>query len=119
MMTALCILSSAWSTPAFAGQSKRVEVYTISQHYWDVAPGQNLSGIVKQLLPDNPGLRKKLLNKIVILNPAAFSLNNPDNLKANIRLWLPNHFEAMRDTKNTSQTEVKSFSWGQVYKAKR
>jgi len=115
----ICILASTAFSSTLANATKHVEVYAISQHYWDVAAGETLSGIVKQLLPDNPGLRKKLLFEIVALNPDAFSLNNPDNLKANIRLWLPNHSRAMRSTKKHSQSEIQSFSWGQVYKARR
>jgi len=103
----------------FASQSKRVEVYSISQSYWDVSPGETLGDIVKQLLPDNPGLREKLLNQIVKLNPDAFSLSNPDNLKANVRLWLPNNAPAMRQIKNKALFTVKSYSWGQVYTPKR
>ena len=113
------ILTGLLCTQATAGQSKRIEVYSISQSFWDVTPGETLGDIVKQLLPDNPAMRKKLLNQIVELNPDAFSKSNPDNLKANVRLWLPNNAPAMQQVKDKNKYEVKSFSWGQVYKAKR
>ena len=74
----------------------RIEVYPVTQAYWDVKPGETLGEIVKQLLPNNPAMRKRLMNEIVELNPDAFSSSNPDNLKANVRLWLPNHTRAMK-----------------------
>jgi len=113
------ILISLLSAQAIADQSKRVEVYSISQNFWDVTPGETLGDIVKQLLPDNPGLRKQFQSEIVTLNPNAFSQSNPDNLKANVRLWLPNNAPAMRKAKDKNKFEVKSFNWGQVYKPKR
>jgi len=106
-------------TSSFASQSKRVEVYSISQNFWDVTPGETLGDIVKQLLPDNPGLREKLLYQIVELNPDAFSQSNPDNLKANVRLWLPNNAPAMRQVKDKKLFNIKSYSWGQVYTPRR
>lgn len=113
------IFSGLLFTGSFASQSKRVEVYSISQNFWDVTPGETLGDIVKQLLPDNPGLREKLLYQIVELNPDAFSQSNPDNLKANVRLWLPNNAPAMRQIKDKKLFSVKSYSWGQVYTPRR
>ena len=113
------ILSGFLCSQASSDQSKRVEVYSISQNYWDVTPGETLGQIVKQLLPDNAGLREKLRRQIVNLNPDAFSNSNPDNLKANIRLWLPNNATAMQQVKDKNKYEVKSFSWGQINKPKR
>jgi len=113
------IFSGFLFSNCFASQSKRVEVYSISQNYWDVIPGETLGDIVKQLLPDNPGLREKLLSQIVELNPDAFSQSNPDNLKANVRLWLPNNAPAMRQGKDKKLFSVKSYSWGQVYRPRR
>lgn len=113
------ILSGFLCSQASSDQSKRVEVYSISQNYWDVTPGETLGQIVKQLLPDNAGLREKLRLQIVNLNPDAFSNSNPDNLKANIRLWLPNNATAMQQVKDKKKYEVKSFSWGQINKPKR
>ncbi|VAW67017.1 hypothetical protein MNBD_GAMMA08-1363 [hydrothermal vent metagenome] len=112
-------LISFFCSRANAQPSNRVQVYAISQSYWDVTPGETLGDIVKQLLPDNMGLRKKLQSKIIELNPNAFSRSNPDNLKANVRLWLPNNAPAMQQVKNKKKYDVKSFSWGQMYKPKR
>jgi len=113
------IFSGLLISSSFASPSKRVEVYSISQNYWDVTPGETLGDIVKQLLPDNPGLREKLLYQIVELNPDAFSQSNPDNLKANVRLWLPNNAPAMRKVKDKKLFSVKSYNWGQVYTPRR
>lgn len=115
------LISSAFitsNTLATPGASKRIEVYAISQSFWDVTPGETLGDIVKQLLPDNPALRATLLNDIVKLNPDAFSQSNPDNLKANVRLWLPDNASAMRSPVDKSKYDVKSFSWGQIYRSK-
>lgn len=99
--------------------SKRIEVYSISQNYWDVIPGETLGEIVKQLLPDNQAKRDALLQQIVSLNPHAFADNQADKLRANVRLWLPNHSPIIRNSRNTKLYESQSFSWGQTYKAKR
>jgi len=119
MLLLSVIFSGFLFANSFASQSKRVEVYSISQNFWDVTPGETLGDIVKQLLPDNPGLREKLLYQIVELNPDAFSQSNPDNLKANVRLWLPNNAPAMRQVKDKKLFNVKSYSWGQVYTPRR
>ena len=110
------ILSGFLCSQASSDQSKRVEVYAISQSFWDVTPGETLGQIVKQLLPDNAALREKLLLQIVKLNPNAFSHSNPDNLKSNIRLWLPNNATAMQQVKDKNKYDVKYFSWGQISK---
>ena len=112
------MISLLINNTAYSGTSKRVEVYAISQNYWDVKPGETLGEIVAQLLPDNPSMRSTLLHEIVKLNPDAFSQSNPDNLKANIRLWLPNNAAAMRNVVDKNKYDVQSFSWGQVYKPK-
>jgi len=106
------------TTGANAGTSKRIEVYAISQNFWDVIPGETLGSIVAQLLPDNPTMRKSLLNDIVQLNPSAFSHSNPDNLKANIRLWLPNN-APMRPVTDKNHYRTQSFSWGQIHRPAR
>ena len=114
----LLLTSLLLNSMACAGTSKRVEVYAISQSYWDVMPGETLGEIVRQLLPDNPSMRSTLLDEIVQLNPDAFSHSNPDNLKANIRLWLPNSTAALRNQVDRNNYDVQSFSWGQIYRAK-
>lgn len=94
--------------------SKRIEVYSISQSFWDVKPGETLGEIAHQLLPDNPGMRKHLIQDIMQLNSDAFSNSNPNSLKANTRLWLPDHAPMIKKAINKETHHVQSFSWGQV-----
>ena len=105
--------------PTNSGVPKRIQVYAISQNFWDVTPGETLGEIVKQLLPDNPSLRNTLLHEIVKLNPDAFSHNTPDQLKANVRLWLPNNAATIRNSVDKNKYNIQSFSWGQLYTPKR
>ncbi|HED34256.1 MAG TPA: hypothetical protein ENJ08_08605 [Gammaproteobacteria bacterium] len=118
MLSATLCAGMGASMETRAGTSKRIEVYAISQNFWDVAPGETLGDIVKQLLPDNPQQRKILLKEIVQLNPDAFSQSNPDNLKANIRLWLPNNAPIRGPLMDKNRYDTQSFSWGQVHRGK-
>lgn len=107
------------SQAVFAQVSKRIEVYALTQNYWDVTSGETLGNIVKQLLPDNAVMRKKLCAEILKLNSKAFKQHNPDKLQANVRLWLPNNVIAKQHLKDKKKFNVQSFTWGQVYRAKR
>ena len=111
----LLLLSLLAATSAIA-DSRRIEVYPVSQAYWDVTPGETLGGIVKQLLPNNPGMRQRLMEEILVLNPDAFSNSNPDNLKARVRLWLPNHSHAMSNPIDKNKYIIREFSWGYLQK---
>lgn len=102
-----------------AGESKRIEVYAISQSFWDVRPGESLSEIVLQLLPEYPAMRDKLMHDIVDLNPSAFIQGNPNQLKAHVRLWLPDHINMLRKRKSSQHYHIQSFDWGQVYTPRR
>lgn len=115
------LISAALCTDLIAdttSNSKRIEVYAISQSFWDVTQGESLSEIVLQLIPDNTSKREKLFNDILKTNPQAFLKNNPDKLKANVRLWLPNG-AVVRDSPSLSNKyEIRSFHWGQIYRVK-
>lgn len=115
-VTLLGVLSL--NVSAFA-DSKRVEVYPLSQHYWDTKRGETLSGIAAQLLPNNPAMQIKLMNSIISQNPNAFHNNDPDEMRANIRLWLPNRLTQTDSKVDPKQTQVKSFSWGNIKRPKR
>ena len=107
-----------FSLPAFA-DSKRIEVYSLSQNYWDTQPGETLGGIVAQLLPNNPGMRQKLMLDIINQNPDAFQDNDPDYMLANTRLWLPNRLAQTDSKADPRHTQIESFSWGNIKRPKR
>ena len=114
----LLIASLFFTAPALA-DSTRIEVYPLSQHYWDTQPGETLSQISAQLLPNNPGMQHKLMNDIINQNPGAFQDNDADYMLANTRLWLPNHLAQTDSKVNPERTRVESFSWGNVKRAVR
>ena len=95
-------------------ESKRVEVYSLSQNYWDTQPGETLGEIAAQLLPNNPSMRQKLMADIVNQNPNAFADGNADFMRANSRLWLPNNLIQNDSKVDAERTEVESFSWGNI-----
>lgn len=99
-------------------ESKRIEVYSLGQHYWDTQSGETLGKIAAQLLPNNPAMQQKLMADIVNQNPDAFQDNDPNHMLANTRLWLPNHL-AQKDSKANKHTQVESFSWGNIKRPKR
>ncbi|MDH3342993.1 MAG: hypothetical protein OEM07_04640 [Gammaproteobacteria bacterium] len=116
LITVLLALSVASSVLA---ESKRIEVYSLSQNYWDTQPGETLGEITAQLLPNNYNIQQKLMVDIVNLNPNAFQDGNPDYMLANIRLWLPNNLPKTESNTNTTHTQIESFSWGNIKRPKR
>jgi len=119
LMSGQVVASEPDTTLTSATLSKRIEVYSISQNFWDVSAGDTLSGIVKQLLPNNSIMGEKLSHEIISLNPHAFSNNQADSLKANVRLWLPNSIMAAKNSPDRNKYNIKSFSWGQINTPKR
>lgn len=99
-------------------ESKRIEVYSLGQQYWDIQSGETLGEIAQHLLPNNPGMQLRLMKDIVALNPDAFVDNNPDRMRARTRIWLPNHLTKADTTVNPSKTQVESFSWGNIKRPK-
>jgi len=99
--------------------SRRIEVYSTGQTYWDVNPGETLGDIVAQLLPNNPSRRENLISEIVKLNPEAFSNANPDFLKTNVRLWLPGYSSGLNRQINKDKYIIKEFSWGYIQTRKQ
>jgi hypothetical protein len=115
----LCLLllgltSANAGSPDSGGESKRIEVYPLSQNFHDVEAGDTLQQIALQLLPNRPAQRTQLMRDIVQLNPTAFVKQNPDRLKAGARLWLPNNQPHYVPKHKTGSTHIESFSWGQV-----
>ena len=105
------------STTLYA-ESQRIEVYPVNQAYWDVQTGETLSEIIKELLPDNSNKHADFMDNIVQLNPDAFINGNADMMKANIRLWLPGHMQALNKKVNKDKYTIKEFSWGYIQQAK-
>jgi len=99
-------------------ESKRIEVYATSQAYWDVHAGDTLSGIVNQLIKEASPSRDKLSAEILSLNPDAFINANPNRLKANCRLWLPNGTNDMHKLSSNKKHRITNHSWGQVIQRK-
>ena len=94
--------------------SKRIEVYELSQAYWDTQPGETLGEIVQTLMPDNQYLRAKLMREIVQLNPNAFINGDPGRMLANTRLFLPNSTVGTMHNTEEANYSVKQFQWGSI-----
>jgi Tfp pilus assembly protein FimV len=94
--------------------SKRIEVYELSQAYWDTQPGETLGEIVQTLMPDNQYLRAKLMREIVQLNPNAFINGDPGRMLANTRLFLPNSTVGTMQKSEEANYSVKQFQWGSI-----
>ena len=97
------------SSPAWA-ESMRIEVYPLSQSYWDVKQGETLGEIVNTLIPHNRHLQGKLMREIVSLNPDG----NPHLMLADRRLWLPNAVKDPGITVDAGGYSVESFQWGSI-----
>ncbi len=100
-------------------ESKRIEVYPISQAYWDVQAGDTLGEIVDTLIPHNSHLQRKLMNDILALNPDAFPYGDPHWMLANKRLWLPNALKPADTTPDTGGDSIESYQWGSIRKRSR
>jgi len=107
---------------AFASEqqrvSKRIEVYELSQNYWDTQNGDTLSQITYYLLPNNPAKRESLKQDILHLNPGAFPNGKPASLLAGKRLWLPGYAKQADSIADPSKTKVETYSWGNIKRPK-
>jgi Tfp pilus assembly protein FimV len=95
-------------------KSKRIEVYSLSQNYWDTQYGDTLGNIVLQLLPNNPAKHENLKLDIVELNPEAFIGGSRDKLLAGKRLRLPGYMKQADSTIDPATTTVEQYSWGNI-----
>jgi hypothetical protein len=95
-------------------KSRRIEVYSLSQNYWDTRPGDTLSTIVMHLLPNNPAKHAALQKDILQLNPGAFINGDPAKMLANKRLWLPGYMKQADSKVNPKTTIVERYSWGNI-----
>lgn len=99
-------------------QSKRIEVYSLSQNYWDVRYGDTLDEIVHHLLPYNPSKHASLQQDIIHLNPKAFISGDPARLLAGKRLWLPGYMKQADSKADPVTTSVETYSWGNIKRPK-
>ena len=99
--------------------SKRIEVYSLSQNYWDTQYGDTLGEITHHLLPHNPSKRSSLQQDIVHLNPGAFINGDPSKLLAGKRLWLPGYMKQADSKVDHTKTTVESYSWGNIKRKKK
>ena len=114
-MRYLVFISLLLTAPSWA-ESRRIEVYPLSQHYWDIEDGDTLVEIVDRLMPANHYLQEKLMLEIISLNPAAFPDGSPDRMLANRRLWLPNAAIQPAYEPDSSEYTVESYQWGSIRK---
>jgi hypothetical protein len=92
-------------------ESKRVYVYPLTHHYWDVQAGETMADIAAALLPGSSQHRQRLINEIVRLNPDAFIGGDPGRLQANQRRWLPNTITRPVSSRNT---RIEQYDWGYI-----
>jgi Tfp pilus assembly protein FimV len=102
------------STSLAWAESTRIEVYPLSQSYWDIKSGDTLGEIVNTLIPGNFYLQEKLMRDIVSTNPHAFPGGNPDRMLASKRLWLPNAVKPPNVSTSPSGYTIESFQWGSI-----
>jgi len=112
----LCAITIA---PSAFAESKRIEVYSLSQHYWDTKSGETLGKIAAQLLPNNPSMQQKLMADIISQNPHAFRDNDADYMLSNKRLWLPNRLAQIDSKADPKRMKIESYSWGNIKRPKR
>lgn len=117
-LVTLLLCNTLWINHGWA-KSIRVEVYPITQQYWDVTEGETLSGIAAKLLPNNPDMQQTLMEAIIRLNPEAFVNNDRNQLLSKTRLWLPSTMRKADSVVDKNKYDVQSFSWGNVKKPKQ
>jgi hypothetical protein len=108
VLTLLIACSPAWA------DSRRIEVYPLSQNYWDVQQGDTLGEIVNALMPRNRHLQQKLMRDILSLNPDVFPDGNPHLMLANRRLWLPNAVKRPDAAAGSGGDNIETYQWGSI-----
>ena len=102
--------SLAWADPT------RIEVYPLSQKYWDIKRGDTLGEIVDKLVPHNRHLQRKLMRDILALNPDVFPYGDPHWMLADRRLWLPNAVKQPDAEVDPQGYRVETYQWGSIRK---
>ena len=115
LSVAIVMTATMTASASDAGSaSKRIEVYSLSQNYWDTQYGDTLGSIVYHLLPNNPSKREALMWDILSLNPDAFIDNDPARLLAGKRLQLPGYMQQADTKADPQSTIVERYSWGNI-----
>jgi len=115
----LCSVIASLSVDAGQEKSKRIEVYSLSQNYWDVQYGDTLGSIAHHLLPNNPAKREALQQDILHLNPSVFIDGKPEKLLAGKRLWLPGYMKQADSKVDPARMTVETYSWGNIKRLKK
>lgn len=118
IILSICCMYFASFAEAEQSTAKRIEVYSLSQNYWDTQQGDTLRKISLHLLPNNPSKRAALERDIVLLNPQAFINGNPALLLAGKRLWMPGYMKQADTKANPKTTIVERYSWGNIKRPK-
>ena len=113
VLTLLIACSPAW------GDSRRIEVYPLSQNYWDVQQGDTLGEIVNTLMPKNRYLQQKLMRDILSLNPDVFPDGNPHLMLADRRLWLPNAVKRPDSAAGSAGESIETYQWGSIRRSSK
>lgn len=114
MQRILLLLAGLWMLPVQADSQRIVVSPNPQMAYYDVQRGDTLSGIAQRILPSRPTWRSQLMQRLVAINPDAFVSGDPDRLKANVRLWLPDEFSGIHRGKRPAHAQVEQFSWGTI-----
>ena len=113
----LCALCATLCTSAYA-DSKRVQVYELTQTFVDVLPGDTLGEIAATLIPYNHTLQQRLMDDIMRMNPDAFPQGEARRLLSGSRLFLPNSLQPAMHGEAAGDFSVETFSWGSIKRQK-
>jgi len=115
----ICCNLAAVSHAGEHGQSaKRIEVYALTQNVWEIQPGDTLSEIAAQLLPNNPVKWASLQQDILLLNPDVFINADPKKMIAGKVLRLPGYMKQADSKTDPKTTIVETYSWGNIKRQK-
>ena len=119
---ALVLLCCSFAAVSHAGEhdlsAKRIEVYALTQNVWEIQPGDTLSEISAQLLPNNPAKWASLQQDILLLNPDVFINADPKKMIAGKVLRLPGYMKQADSKTDPKVTIVETYSWGNIKRQK-
>ena len=98
---------------AVQAESKKVNVFEKSQQFWDVQTGQTLGGICQSIQATSKNAQVECQKQILKDNPGAFINNDPNQLLAGKRLWLPGSYQPVSQ-QGSQKYNIKKFNWGSI-----